>query len=186
LQSLFQHVKEFDRIFILGHLDTFEKIRHQYSNLHFIDIAKQGYKEGLMEVLKQVTSPFFVIMQDNVVVKETVAINECIQCLKKSGGNGFYFRIGKNEHSIKKTGPPYQFVGNKIYAWKIKTDLSGIWGYPDLLEMCLYEKKAFENEIINLSFSNLSELISERGKLLDMHSRIGLCYDQAKIFILEN
>ncbi len=143
-----------------------------------------NFKTLTMKAIKCSTADHVIFAVDDIIVKDYVDLNECIQWLEKTHAYGFYLKMGTHLsycYTENKTQPvpTYAQINNDILAWQFNFGTCD-WNYPNTVDMTLYRKKDIIPLFESLSFTNPNWL-EGRWSQHKPSCNVGLFYHHSKI-----
>ncbi len=166
--------------------EAYKEVQIHFTNAHFFKQSPpyDDLKTLTCACFAQAKSPYILFGVDDIIVKDFINLNECIDALEESHAHGFFFRLGKNldfcyAMNCSQPLPLLKNVRPCIYSWHFNEGLYD-WHYPHNLDFTLYSKSDFENLIESLDYKTPYSLESQLMGHVE-YSRIGLCYESSKI-----
>ena len=194
LESLEEFVSGLTETYIIYKADNddyekaYSQLKKRFPSVVFVRQSMQAknkdFKEKVIFVLQKSLSKYVIFSVDDIFVKESVSLIDCVDAINHTGAYGFYLRLGKNIdfsyiHNKNFKLPPFKQINKNILIWKFKKG-SYDWGYPNTVDMALYRKKDVLPIFYILPFNTPNTLES-----LWVHSKFfnkyGLCFEQSKI-----
>ena len=192
LESLEQHVVGLANVFVIYRTsnqdfqNAYSIVQETFTNAHFFQQSPPftDLKRLTSACFMQSSNPYILFGVDDIIVKDSINLNECVQALKKHNAHGFYFRLGKNlEYCYAMNSPQalphFEEIGNKILQWKF-IDGQYDWRYPNNLDFTLYCKSDLESLICSLEYATPYALESKLMGHVDYNKK-GLCFESSKI-----
>ncbi len=195
LESLEVYTENLDTVQVIylvtnqDYEDAYQKVWKDF--LH-VKRFKQGsqprkdFKPLTMQALLNCSNEYVLFAVDDIIVKDYIDFDDCINQLKKYNAYGFYLRLGKHldycyAMSRKQPLPSFVFDDGNVCAWKFRAG-SCDWGYPNTVDMTLYSKKRVISHFHSLQFTTPNRLEGAWSSLAgSVQSQIGLCYAETKI-----
>lgn len=148
------------------------------------ELKSTNFKTLTMKAIKRSTADHVIFAVDDIIVKDYVNLNECIQWLEKTRAYGFYLKMGTNlsycyTENKKQPVPIYTQIHNDILAWQFDFGTCD-WNYPNTVDMTLYRKKDIITLFKSLNFSNPNWL-EGRWAQHKPSCNVGLFYQHSKI-----
>ena len=200
LESLEKYVTGLHNISVLYRADdenyeqAYYEVKTHFQNVVFVRQSVThphlDFKPLLLQILYASASEYLVFATDDDIVKDYIAINDCVRALQKTHAYGFYLRLGKNlTHSYIanciQNIPNLLDIDKNIYALNIdpKTyDIFYDWAYPNTVDMTLYPKEKIINALRYLTYNSPTSLEASWSQAsLSEPIKIGLCFEQSKI-----
>lgn len=195
LQALLESIDEMmtgiDRLIVLYRQDPAFKPAYDELLVRFPKvtwIAQSAPSEDFQPLCNQAvfaegSSPYILFAVDDMIVKDTVDLKECIRALEDTKAYGFYLA-----HSLtldrcymmdRYQGiPPYIQLADSIYAWQFSAG-NDDWAYPNSLDLVLYRKADILKDFKKIDFSNPFSLES-KWNLRAKKDRVGLFFTSSK------
>lgn len=148
--------------------------------------VEQDFKPLTLKATYNSPSAYVLFAVDDIIVKDYINIEECVNALESTQAYGFYLRLGLHLdycYSIdrKQQLPSIKPVSDTIFAWQLM-DGAYDWGYPHTVDMTLYRKKDIKLDLYSMNYSSpntFESIWSTRTSTLK--EKIGLCYQTTKI-----
>jgi hypothetical protein len=167
LESIEKYITGLDQIMVIYRVSNddynaaYEQVYRSFPSTLFIKqgVNPQGdFKPLTVKSFLNSPCKYILFAVDDIVVKDYVNINECIDALKQVGAYGFYLRLGKNLSDCypanhKQRVPQLIEVPNNIYAWRFSQGEYD-WGYPNTVDMTLYRKEDIASDLVSLPYCN--------------------------------
>lgn len=191
LESIDQMMEGIDRLLVLYRADPPFESAYEQLLVRFPKATWIAQKEApndfqtLCEqaIFSENSSPYILFAVDDMVVKESVDLKECIAALEDTKAYGFYL-----SHSLaldtcymlnRYQGiPPHLPLNDTVYAWQFNTG-SDDWAYPNSVDMVLYRKKDILKDFKKIAYQNPYSLESS-WNLRAKKERVGLFYATSK------
>lgn len=131
-------------------------------------------------------SNYILFAVDDIVVKDTVDLEQCINALEKHEAYAFFLRLGMNLNYCYTMNHPQPVPRLKqeehdIYSWRFSESVLD-WRYPLTVDMTLYRKKNVEGDLRVISYHTPNRL---EGIWCCRFNRVahqrGLCFGQSKV-----
>lgn len=149
--------------------------------------AVNTFKSTLCSIAFSVLSaPYIMFGVDDIIVTESVNLDECVNAIEKYNAYGFYLRLGKNitqcyTLSVYKDFalPAFESFDSGLLRWS----LAGApydWSYVHSLDMTIFRKSDLQWLITMLEYTtpNSLDLALNQYKKTNWQ---GLCYEHSKI-----
>ena len=148
---------------------------------------KNDFKPLTLQATFESPSEYVLFAVDDIVVKDAVQIDECIQAMNEYNAYGFFLRLGTHLTDSYPTNsklplPPLQKVAPDILMWQFGKSGKHDWGYPNTVDMTIYRKKDIQATLQALPYQNPNSMEGHWSGVSGyvMH-RAGLCYKNSKI-----
>ncbi len=119
---------------------------------------------------------------DDIIIKDSVDMQECTRALEDYKAWGFYLRLGKNINYCymlnRPTAPPKGKDMGNLFCWKF-CDGDGDWAYPNNVDNTIYRKKDILSYLKKEPFTNPNYLEGHWQKWRDMKGK-GICFQTSK------
>lgn len=131
-------------------------------------------------------SEYVIFAVDDIIIKDKVDLEYCVEMMERTNAYGFYLRLGKNLtecymlHRAQPL-PPLQQEGNEVFSWTIKEGLYD-WGYPNSVDMTLYKKSDIARTLQPINYrspNTLEGIWATMGGLVQ--NRKALCFAETKM-----
>ena len=193
LESIDAHLRGLNSITIMyrasdeNFAKAYQDIQKQCPAITFIRQINppRDFKPLLMSICKQLSSPYILFAVDDIIVKDSVNLIECVEYLERCCGYGFYLRLGLNLnfcYPMQRTQavPPHTLIDSTICSWYFdQAELD--WAYAHTVDMTLYRTKDVEWYVANLNYFSPNTLEGEWAGCAQGIHRLGLCYTESKI-----
>lgn len=145
------------------------------------------FKQALCNIAFNVlTSPYIMFGVDDIIVTDTIMLNECVQALENYNAYGFYLRLGKNitqcyTLSVYKDFalPSLESLDGSIFRWHL-AKAPYDWSYTHSLDMTLFRKADLQGFITRLEYTTPNSLDFALNQYTSPDWQ-GLCYEHSKI-----
>jgi hypothetical protein len=131
-------------------------------------------------------SPYIMFGVDDIIVTETITLNECVRALENYNAYGFYLRLGKNitqcyTLSVYKdfTLPMFDSLDFGIFRWHL-AKAPYDWSYTHSLDMTVFRKADLQGFITMLEYTTPNSLDFALNQYTNPDWQ-GLCYEHSKI-----
>lgn len=147
---------------------------------------KNDFKPLTLQATFNSPSEYVLFAVDDIVVKDTVNIDECIQAMNKHNAYGFFLRLGTHltdcyPTSRKQPLPQLKKVAPTIVAWQFAQGNQD-WAYPNTVDMTIYRKKDIASDVRKLPYQNPNSMEGNwSGVSRSAMHKTGLCYENSKI-----
>ena len=195
LESLAMHATDINSTAVIyrtsseRYTNAFTAVAQQFPHVQFLQQQSiHDFKSLTIQAIEQSSSDYIVFAVDDNIVKDTIALHECINWLEKTNAYGFYLKLGSHldycytENAPQKL-PPFDLVHDNIYSWQFE-DGEKDWHYPNTVDMTLYRKKDLIAEFNSLDYTNPNLLEGKWAAWWVQRkapSPIGLFYENSKI-----
>lgn len=169
--------------------NAYKDVEDRYKNFNFLyqgNNPKLDFKPYLLKAFKSEANKYIMFAVDDIIVKDYIDLNKCINCLEKYKAYAFFLRLGKNIDYcfMTKTNTPVPSFINVEEGVNLYKFSSGScdWRYPNNNDMTIYRKidivSFFKNA--NYSSTGYEGLWSIKANL----NQLGLFFDKSKILNL--
>mgnify|MGYP006298258053 CR=1 FL=1 len=108
--------------------DAYNQVKKKFASVEFLAQGSQpktDFKPLTLRALEASSSNYVVFAVDDIVVKASIDLNECVRLLEQSRAYGFYLRLGLNltqcypYNNRAQALPPLKKIDEqkKIYSW---------------------------------------------------------------------
>jgi hypothetical protein len=149
------------------------------------DNPRADFKPLTLKASFQCPAQYILFAVDDIVVKDTVDITECIKAMEQYDAYGFFLRLGKDlsecySMNQKQPLPPFQEQGG-VMIWQFNTG-KWDWLYPNTVDMTLYRKKDIKADLEYMNFHAPNTLEGQwTYKIRHVQHRKGVCFSKTKI-----
>ena len=195
LESLVEYVTDLESITVLFRADAqyaeaYTEVKKDFPDVIFVEQSRtsayRDFKNHTLKIIERGKSDYIIFAVDDILVKDTVHIKECIAALQKTHAYGFYLRLGNHVDYCymvhqPQAIPPLIPISADIVAWQFK-DGAHDWRYPNTVDMTVYKKETVIEALRSLSYTNPSNLEGNWfiPEYVD-YEKVGLCYSTSKI-----
>lgn len=191
LESVEKFLHALDKISIIyrtsqnSYQEGYDIVKKKFSTAIFFEQKSNDFKTMLITAMNQSKSDYIIFGVDDIIVKDYVNLNTCIDSLQETSSYGFYLRLGKNiiqcyMHNDESTPVPIsKQINLDIYQWIFK-DGKGDWKYPNTLDMTVYKKTDIKDNILSINFDNPSSLEANWAAQSN-YNLTGLYFEESKI-----
>lgn len=203
LQSIEKHVANLGQIVVIYRTssDEFNTAYQQCFNDHKglgLVLRKQGsigkppsedFKFFVQRAILDSPHDYILFAVDDIIIQDSIDLDECIQYLKKTKAHGFYLRLGENitqcymTHNLNTPVPPHEVINDKVLMWKF-SNATGDWNYPNTVDLMVCHKDEAYGIIGNIHFTSpnsLEFLWDQVGDHKGDRNKYGLCYHHSKM-----
>lgn len=195
LESIHRYMEGFENVFVLYRatdsrfVEAYETLRSTFPGVYFVKQSekepKRDFKPLLLKILAKSPSPYVLFGVDDIIVKDSVDLKNCMEMMEKTGAYGFYLRFGKHIQFCYQSGQPQPVpesvpLTQNIYAWNIKKG-SGDWGYPNSLDMTLFRKKDLREPFRKMKYKTPNSLEFIWATEHAPEKAVGLYFEHSKI-----
>ena len=170
LESVHKYVSGFDQIMVIYRASD-ESFENAYSivktdfpatSFYCQHNAPHDFKSLVLDCLGKAANRYILFAVDDVVVKDRVDIDACVEQMQMHDVYGFFLRLGKNLNYSYATFsdqalPSFIVDQNGICVWNF-AGADGDWGYPNSLDMTLYLKADLMKLLIELDYQSPNQL----------------------------
>lgn len=131
-------------------------------------------------------SAYILFAVDDIVVKDTVDLEQCIDALERYGAYAFFLRLGKHLnycYALNRAQPlpPLMQEDADIYSWRF-SDAAFDWRYPHTVDLTLYRKRDIEGDLKTISYTTPNTLEGAwSSRAHTMLAKKGLCFGRSKM-----
>lgn len=195
LESIHCHMSGYNTIHVIYRADSqeFEEayslVENDFSKTFFYKQSKNpvaDFKLLTLEVFNKKAS-YIMFAVDDIIVKDSVDLQECVQALQKTKAFGFYLRLGTNlsycyPTSTNQKVPPLKSIDNYVYSWDFYAAHYD-WRLPFNVDMTLYAKKTISSLVTQLNYTtpNTLEAYSSNATRAVIREQSGICFLHSKI-----
>lgn len=195
LESLDTYVKGLGSVTVVYRADNdsyahgYDIVRDTFPEIIFDEQSRinpqADFKEKTVAAFNQGSSDYILFAVDDIIVKDYIDLDYCIQALKQAHAYGFYLRLGKNitySDGFKSSQTAQLLtLNNDICAWQFAYSQCD-WAYPNSVDMTIFKKTDVQDALYALDYNNPSNLEGAWyiHEYIDFN-KIGLCYDVSKI-----
>ena len=148
----------------------------------------KDFKPLLLTLINELQSDYIMFATDDIIVKDTVSITECVKALQKTHAYGFHLRLGTNINHFYILNQPQKLpllidIEDNIYAWQTytATDYWSDWAWINTLDMTLYPKNEIINALASCNYENPNTLENALANLLpSLKQKVCLCFKKSK------
>lgn len=144
------------------------------------------FKPLTMQAAFESPNESIVFAVDDIFVKESCDLSQCIALMDEYNAYGFYLRMGTHltwcySWNEEQHLPPLRELSQGLFSWKFSQGTHD-WNYPHSVDMTIFRKQEIRNSFEVLNFTNPNTLegywATIAGPFMD---RIGLCYQKSVI-----
>jgi len=163
-----------------------QDIKHDFSHITYVQY--DDLKTSLEEVLQSSDSTYIMLAKENIIIKNFVNLQTCVDLMEQTYAHGFYLSLGKNieRNSAlcrKQHIPPHSEIKPGIYAWQFQ-DGEHDWRNPNNLLMTLYKKEAVTKYLKDMQYNSCISLENNCNKQIFDMQQVGLCFAESKAVAL--
>lgn len=146
----------------------------------------RDFKPLTLKATFESPSQYVIFAVDDIVVKDTVDLAQCICVLEKTGAYAFYLRLGMNLNYCypdrrPQPLPNFQYEEADIYSWKFGEAVLD-WRYPHTVDMTIYRKRDIESELRLLPYNGPNRMEGNwSARIAGKLAQRGLCFRTSKI-----
>ncbi len=169
---------------------AYQEIQNSFPCVQFLKQGKNprnDFKPLFLQCFFGSSSEYILLSVDDIIVKDYVDFNICIDALETSNAYGFYLRLGTNitrqyGQNLSLSIPPHEKAQKDIYKFKFK-DGKGDWAYPHTVDMTLLKKTDVESFFKKSVYSSPNTLEAHWAQTANLDD-YGLCFHTSKTFTL--
>jgi glycosyltransferase involved in cell wall biosynthesis len=191
LASLAEHAMGIKTPYVVYHASNNE-MRAQYDNLQKLFssfswhlVNKSSFKTKLVDIVARSSDVYITFMRDDLLIKESLDLEQCTQLLAKTHAHGFFLALG---HNIARNAllvreqkhPALIHIEEDMYAWQLCMGEHD-WKNAYNMFMTIYKKESIENMLRELHYDSLDGLEHAWSHALIDHDAIGLCCEHSKV-----
>lgn len=203
LQSIEKHVTNLGQVVVIYRVSSpeFDKGYQQCFDEHKplnLVLRKQGslgkppaedFKYFVQRAILDSPNNYILFAVDDIIIQDSIDLDDCIQYLKKTKAHGFYLRLGENITqcymlgNLKTPVPLHTVIDDKVLYWKF-SDAAGDWNYPNTVDLMVCDKDEAYATIGNLHFASPNTLEfswDQVGTNKGDRQKYGLCYKHSKM-----
>lgn len=130
LESVYRYITDLEDVYVIYRFDnaayyeSYQKVSRYFPQVTF---KAQGsyphadFKSLTVQTTFESPHDYVIFAVDDIIVKDSINLTECINALNETQAYGFYFRLGTNLSQGYPTGhlplPPLSQVKPQIYSW---------------------------------------------------------------------
>lgn len=197
LESAKKYITHVNQVFVVYRADDgyeagYKKLEEMFTDVHFVPQSKETPHEDFSPLVLDLTfnkniskANFVLYAVDDIIVKDAIDLNVCMDALNKTHAYGFYLRLGMHVdycymQDFTQGIPPLVQVETDVYAWKFSSG-KGEWIYPNTVDMTLYKKDEIKDDLVeNIKFRNPNSMEAEWANLA-VNDRLGLIHGTSKM-----
>jgi len=169
--------------------NAYQEVKAAFSYVTFLiqgDKPKEDFKPLTLKATFSTPNDHVLFAVDDIIIKDHIAVDECIAALEETQAYAFYLRMGRNltecyTLQCAQSLPLMREVKPGIYVWCFAQGQSD-WRYPHSVDMTLYRKKDIRKSFESLQYTSPNVLEANWAGLgLHILHKHGLCYEQSKI-----
>ena len=167
---------------------AYEKVKKAFPKVHFIQQSQWpqlDFRPLTLETIFTLSkAPYILFAVDDIVIKDSVNLEDAISYLEKTKAYCFSLRLGKNIDYCYMGGfsqkvPNHILLQENVLAWQMDS-ARGDWTYPHSLDTTIYRKEDLYPILQNTPFKNPNEMewnwSNATGNWKKRRELIGLCY----------
>jgi hypothetical protein len=167
--------------------EAYKEVAHTFPSYKFVQqkatARKNDFKDLVIASVLSTPSEYIIFGVDDIIVKDHVELDMCVDMLEKTGAYGFYLRLGKNitrcYMSATDSGiPPLTNVAEDCFSW-IFAEGRADWAYPNTVDMTVFKKDYIKNALF-LDYHSPNTFEGIWACHADVSQR-GLCFGISKI-----
>ncbi len=194
LESTAQYVKNLNKISVIYRTSShrfskaYEKVIRTFDHVHF---HKQSEKPSMdfqplvMKAIFSNESAFIIFAVDDLVFKDDVDVQNCIDAMNATNAHSFSLRLGTHLHycymgDFSESTPNYVHINDRVIGWQINA-AQGDWFYPNSVDLTMFKKEDIKPIFETIHFSNPNQLeISWNKKQIDLKKKTALSFIESK------
>lgn len=165
---------------------AYDELKRSWPNINFYlqENPPDDFKPMLLNLLKQLPSPYVCFAVDDNIVTDQINLKTCVQTLAQTDAFGFYLRLGKNitysyNYNIQLTVPDMKPIADDIYQFSF-TGNKSYWAYPNTVDMTIYKKPDIIQALEEMKYSSPNTLEALWNRQADL-KHTGLCHGHSKM-----
>lgn len=170
--------------------NAYDQVKKKFPNLNYkkqhSNKPENEFKQLVIKtIFEESPSDYIIFGVDDIIVKDFINVNHCINALEKTNSYGFFLRLGKNirqcyMHNDESTPVPNNIeISSNIFQWNFN-DGNGDWKYPNSIDMTIYKKSDIKEDLTSIDFKNPSDLESCWAQKANYNLK-GLFFHESKI-----
>lgn len=192
LESAEYYIRGITQVYVIyrasnhSYEQAYQIVHNRFPAIHFIKQSSkplQDFKSLTLEYIFKLPHEYIILAVDDIIIKNTIDLQECARALEQYNAYGFYLSLGKNLTYCYSIGKPQKLPPfkdkNGIYSWYFHEGEYD-WEYPNSLDMTLYRKSDLEYLLCYLEYTTPNTLEYALAVNADM-SQKGLCYEYSKV-----
>lgn len=195
LESIQRYMSGFEKITVLLRASNEEyrvayaKVKETFPNVNFVvqnpNDPKHDFKPKVNQIVFNSPSKYIVFGVDDIIVKDFVDINTCVDWMEKTKAYGFYLRFGRHinycyQNQKPQETPPSFSLSSGVYAWDIETGKDD-WRCANSVDMTLFEKGRLKEAFEKIKFKTPNSLEFNWSNEFFPKGALGLYFEQSKI-----
>jgi len=190
LESIEKHVVGLNKVNVIYRSSDnkfesgYEIVKREFPETNYVkqNNAPYDFMNIFGSTFKNIETEYFLLSVDDIIVTDSIDVEDCIKNLDEIGAYGFFLRLGLNiteNYTVdqKCDLPPLQEVKPGVFYWKF-SEGSGDWGLAISTDMTVYRKKDFEKFVFNTRYIAPNDMEQRWTAPKD---DFGICYEHSKI-----
>jgi len=192
LESIHRYVKSYDHINVIYRASNarYEKAYRDlikaFPNANFDKQKKEADDfNGLLEdATFNSPSEYVLFSHDDIIIKESFDLKNCIDAMKEASSYFFSLRLGKNISYSYREGfnqnVPYHIQhAEDVIGWQADST-KGSWAKSHSIDMSLYRKKVIEKAFKKIHFKDPFDLEQKWAEYHAKKNHVGLAFSSSK------
>jgi hypothetical protein len=194
LESIHRYITGFETLSVIYRVSDdrfaqgYEAVKQSFPQVHYIrqsEDPKRDFKPLVLKTVFDSPSKYILFGVDDIIVKDNVDVNLCMDMMEKTGAYGFYLRFGKHIRFCYQTGQPQAVpksipLAQNIFAWDLKTGEMD-WGFPNSVDMTLFRKSDLREAFEKMKFKTPNSLEFIWASEYAPRKALGLYFEHSKI-----
>ncbi|EKE08477.1 MAG: hypothetical protein ACD_17C00148G0002 [uncultured bacterium] len=185
----FQHLTVLFRASSDTFADAYRKVMDDFPKVRFVMQSmkdpKHDFKPNVHKIVFHSPSEYILFSVDDIIVKDFVDLQYCVDQLEKTGAYGFYLRLGQNithcyQFDQDQAVPQSHPLSEGLYAWDFSTGECD-WGFPNTLDMTLFRKVDIQKPFGELKYKTPNSLEYNWAAEFPPAAKIGLYFEESKL-----
>jgi hypothetical protein len=194
LESIHRYIAAFETLSVIYRVSDdrfargYDGVKQSFPNVRYIrqsEDPKRDFKPLVLSTVFDSPSKYILFGVDDIIVKDNVDLNLCIDMMEKTGAYGFYLRFGKNIRFCYQANQPQEVpasipLSQNIFAWDLKRGEMD-WGFPNTLDMTLFRKSDLKEAFEKMKYRTPNSLESTWAFQHSPDAALGLYFEQSKV-----
>ena len=193
LESTEKYVKGLGDIYVIyrtskeDYQEGYNKVQRRFRGVKFLQQGQnpaQDFKPLFLRAAFQNLSSYVLFAVDDIIVKNKVDLEKCVELMEKTQAFGTFLRLGSHidycyMQDARQKIPRSWEIEKGVFAWRFKEGEHD-WRYPCSVDMSLYKKSEIEEVLKKIEYHN-PNLLESKWALKAKYHKIGLYFEEAKI-----
>ncbi len=160
-------------------------VKNRFKNIPFIkQLSRTDFKKLTLDSIYKNPGKYVIFAVDDIIIKDTFNISECVALLEKHHADSFHLRLGSNIdfnyiRNMREIVPSFKQVASNIYVWNF-ANIHGVFNYAYTLDMAIYRKSDIKATLHALKFDSPNHFEAEWNKR-GLKKGKGLCFKISKV-----